>query len=143
MANPARLIRALEIWHTTGIRYSSLRHNQSKERPFRIMKIGITHPREILNERINNRVDQMIAEGLIDEARSLYPNRKLNALNTVGYKELFSFFDGEWDLQMAIEKIKTNTRRYAKRQMTWFTKDSEIYWVSPPDKDQIISYIEQ
>jgi tRNA dimethylallyltransferase len=107
------------------------------------MKIGITHPREILNERINNRVDQMIAEGLIDEARSLYPNRKLNALNTVGYKELFSFFDGEWDLQMAIEKIKTNTRRYAKRQMTWFTKDSEIYWVSPPDKDQIISYIEQ
>lgn len=143
MANPARLIRALEIWRSTGIRYSTLRHNQPKDRPFRIMKIGITHLREILNERINRRVDQMIAEGLVDEARSLYPQRNLNALNTVGYKELFSFFDGEWDLPIAIEKIKTNTRRYAKRQMTWFTKDPEISWVSPPDKDQIISYIEQ
>lgn len=143
LANPARLIRALEICRTTGLPYSSLRKNEPKERSFNMLKIGITHPREMLNARINDRVDQMIASGLVDEARKLYPYRQLNALNTVGYKELFSFFDGECDLPAAIEKIKTHTRRYAKRQMTWFAKDTDIRWFSPPDKDQIISAIEQ
>jgi tRNA dimethylallyltransferase len=141
LANPARLIRALEIWRSTGLQYSVLRQNQPKDRPFRILKIGITHPREILNERINSRVDQMIADGLVEEATELYPHRNLNALNTVGYKELFNCFEGEWNLETAIDKIKTHTRRYAKRQMTWFAKDADIRWFSPPDNNQIINAI--
>lgn len=143
MANPARLIRALEICHTTGVPYSSLRLNNPKERPFRILKIGITHPREVLNERINNRVDQMIDAGLVEEARQLYPYRHLNALNTVGYKELFDHFDGAYPLAMAIEKIKTHSRRYAKRQMTWFTKDAEMVWFLPSETERMISLIEK
>lgn len=129
LANPARLIRALEVFRTTGIPYSSLRKNQSRERPFRILKICLDLPREILNQRINQRVDEMITAGLLDEARALYPNHHLNALNTVGYKELFAHLDGLTDLPTAIEKIKTNTRRYAKRQVTWFRRDGGYQWI--------------
>lgn len=133
LANPARLIRAIEIYRSTGVAYSVLRTNKPKVRPFRIVKIGLDLPRELLNQRINNRVDVMISAGLIDEARHLYPFRHLNALNTVGYKELFDHFDGLTTLDHAVDKIKTNSRRYGKRQMTWFRKDPEYKWFQPGD----------
>ncbi len=133
LANPARLIRALEVFRTTGIPYSSLRKNQIRERPFRILKICLDLPRETLNQRINQRVDGMITAGLLDEARTLYPHRHLNALNTVGYKELFAHLDGLTDLPAAIEKIKTNTRRYAKRQVTWLRRDGGYRWMRPEE----------
>jgi tRNA dimethylallyltransferase len=143
LANPARLIRALEVFRTTGIPYSTLRRNQIKERPFRIQKICLDIPRETLNQRINQRVDGMISAGLIDEARTLYPHRHLNALNTVGYKELFDHFDGLTDLPAAIEKIKTNTRRYAKRQVTWFKRDAEYRWIPPEQYERLLNIIKQ
>lgn len=127
-ANPNRLLRALEVCITTGIPYSKLRKMQPKQRPFQIQKIGLTLPREELNKRIETRVDQMMKDGLLAEVESLLPYRNLNALNTVGYKELFEYLDGNWTLDQAIEKIKTNTRRYAKRQMTWFRRDAGIKW---------------
>jgi tRNA dimethylallyltransferase len=136
--NPARLIRALEVCITTGFPYSSLRTNVPKERSFRVRKLGLMVPREILNIRIENRVDGMIAAGLVDEARNLYPFRHLNALNTVGYKELFCHFDGTLTLDRAVINIKTNTRRYAKRQMTWLRKDPEITWIEP---EKILEYL--
>lgn len=141
LANPARLVRAIEIYRSTGVPYSMLRTNTPKIRPFRIVKIGIDLPREMLNQRINSRVDEMIDHGLVDEARQLYPLRHLNALNTVGYKELFDYFEGKVSLDHAIEKIKTNSRRYAKRQLTWFRKDHEIKWVAPEDIMQVLQLL--
>jgi tRNA dimethylallyltransferase len=141
-SNPARLIRALEVSLTTGVPYSVLRTNIPKRRPFKILKIGLNIPRETLNQRINTRVDRMIDRGLLEEARRLQPYQYLNALNSVGYKELFDYFRGTYPLETAIEKIKTNTRRYAKRQMTWFRKDDNITWFSPENTQEIISQIE-
>ena len=128
-SNPARLAHCIELCLTTGKPYSSLRTNTRKERPFRILKIGLERPREELYDRINRRVEQMIADGLVEEARSVYPRRRLNSLQTVGYRELFACFYGEYGLDRAIELIKQNTRHYAKRQMTWFRRDDTIHWL--------------
>lgn len=126
--NPHRLIRALEICIATGKPFSSFLHQDKEKRDFKIIPIGLKADREILYERINKRVDLMIENGLVEEARALYPKRDFNALNTVGYKELFEYFEGKTDLETAISEIKKNTRRFAKRQLTWFRKDSEIQW---------------
>ena len=141
-SNPRRVVHALEICHMTGRTYTSFRKNERKERPFRIVKIALTRPRDIIYERINKRIDQMIADGLIDEARNLYPQRHLNALNTVGYKELFTYFDGTWTFDEAVERMKGNTRRYARKQLTWFKKDPNITWFSPENQSLIINHIE-
>lgn len=141
--NPRRVVHALEICHMTGMPYSSFRTNTKKERPFRILKIGLNRPREELYERINRRVDKMIESGLVEEARNLYSQRHLNALNTVGYKELFNYFDGIWTLDEAIERIKGNTRRYMRKQLTWFKRDAEINWFYADDTNAIISFIDQ
>ncbi len=140
--NPRRVIHALEICHQTGKTYTSFRTNTRKERPFNIVKIGLTRPREELYERINRRVDQMMEDGLLEEARAMYPLRHLNALNTVGYKELFCYFDGTWTLPEAVERIKGNTRRYCRKQLTWFKRDPEIRWFSPDDEN-IYTYLGQ
>ena len=129
--NPKRVVHALEVCYTSGRPYSSFLTKERKPRPFRIVKIGLRRERQELFERINRRVDMMMGEGLLDEVRRLYPLRKENALNTVGYKELFRYLDGEWELPFALEKIKKNTRDYAKKQMTWFAHDSEIQWFHP------------
>lgn len=131
--NPARLAHCVELCMTTGKAYSSLRTNTRKERPFRIIKIGLERPRAELYARIDRRVVQMVKEGLIEEARSVYPKRRLNSLQTVGYRELFAHFDGEYDLNRAIELIQQNTRHYAKRQMTWFRRDKDIHWLNAND----------
>jgi tRNA dimethylallyltransferase len=141
LMNHKRIIHALEICSSTGKPYSSFRTGIKKQRPFRIVKIGLNRPRAELYERINQRVDQMIADGLIYEARQLYQYRHLNALNTVGYKELFAFFDGEYDLERAVELIRQNSRHYAKRQMTWFNRDKEIQWFQPGQFDDIVRAI--
>jgi tRNA dimethylallyltransferase len=140
-SNPKRLLRALEVCMTTGLTYSSLRKNKPKPRNFRIIKIGLQRDREELNRIINARVDRMMEEGLLDEVKGLCPFRHLNALKTVGYQELFSYLDGNFSLDQAIEKIKTNTRRFAKRQMTWFRKDKEIRWFHPDDLHGILNFI--
>lgn len=127
--NGKRIIHALEICLQAGKPYSEIRKNQKKERPFEIQKIGIYREREELNHRINLRVDKMFEQGLFEEALGLYPFKHLNSLNTVGYKELFAHFDGQCSLEEAKEKIKTDTRRYAKKQMTWFKKDEDIKWI--------------
>jgi tRNA dimethylallyltransferase len=139
--NPQRLIRALEIFESTGQPYSSFRKSSINKRPFNIVKLGLTLPREKLYQRINYRVDEMVKMGLIDEVKSLLPYRHLNALNTVGYSELFAYFDGKTDLNKAIELIKQNTRRFAKRQLTWFGKDKEINWLQADDKNLIAEMI--
>jgi tRNA dimethylallyltransferase len=131
--NPQRLIRALEVFESTGIPFSSYHKSETNTRPFQCVKIGLNLPREILYQRINQRVDDMVKQGLVEEVRSLLPYRHLNALNTVGYSELFDHFDGKTDLTSAIELIKQNTRRFAKRQLTWFRKDKDITWYSPYD----------
>ncbi len=136
--NPVRLIRALEVTLATGMPYSSLRTQVPKPRPFTIIKIGLYLPRPVLNERIDHRVDRMMEAGLLREAESLYPHRHLNALNSVGYKELFDYFEGKHSIETAVEKIKTNTRRYAKRQMTWFRKDPSIAWYTPDQLPEIL-----
>lgn len=141
MSNPVRIMRALEVSMQTGKPYSSLITHEKKERAFKVIKIALNLSRADLHERINRRVDQMIQDGLIDEARRLYHLRHLNSLNTVGYKELFDHFDGKITLEEAIEKIKTNTRRYARRQITWFNRDKEFEWL-PPDSQKIIDHIE-
>ncbi len=140
--NYRRVIHAVEICRMTGKPYSSFRTRRIKERPFKICKIGLTRERPELFERINKRVDDMIEEGFVEEAKRVYPMRNLNALNTVGYKELFSYFDGNYTLDEAIEKIKGNTRVYARKQMTWFKRDPEIRWFNPDNKEDIISYID-
>lgn len=134
LKNPKRVIHALEVCLMAGKPYSSLRTNRQKKRPFRIVKIGFTRPREELYQRINLRVDQMIADGLVNEARALYPLRHLNSLNTVGYKELFDYFDGSCTLPFAIDKIKQHSRNYARKQMTWFKKDPETTWLDLSDE---------
>lgn len=130
LKNPKRIVHALEIYYQSGMPFSRLRTNTQKERPFRIVKIGLTRSRELLFQRINQRVDEMMQQGLMDEVRSVYPLRHLNSLNTVGYKELFKVLDGEWELSMAVERIKKNTRVYAKKQMTWFKHDTDIHWLN-------------
>ncbi|MDR1200677.1 MAG: tRNA (adenosine(37)-N6)-dimethylallyltransferase MiaA [Tannerellaceae bacterium] len=139
--NYKRVIHAVEICRMTGKPYSSFRTNTHKERPFNIIKIGLIRDREELCERINQRVDQMITEGLLEEARKVYPFKQVNALNTVGYKELFQYLDGNWTFDFAIEKIKRNSRVYARKQMTWFKRDPEITWFHPDDEAAIIKHI--
>lgn len=141
-SNPARVIRALEVCLQTGRPYSALRTGARRERPFRIIKIGVDLPREILYDRINRRVDAMIADGLEQEARHLYPFRALNALQTVGYREFFEYFDGRIPYEQAVELIKRNSRRYAKRQLTWFRRDTQIRWFDPADAEAMINYID-
>ncbi len=142
LANPKRLMRAIEVCLTTGKTYSSLRVNQQKPRNFNIIKIGLNLTREILYVRINKRVDNMLEEGLLAEAESFFSYRQLNALNTVGYKELYEYMDAKVSLEFAIEKIKINSRRYAKRQLTWFNRDEEINWFEATEKNKIIDFIE-
>ena len=138
LENPQRLIRAIEVCLHTGKKYSELRTNQKKERPFNIIKIGLSAPREIMYDRINQRVDIMLNLGLLDEAKALYPHKQLNALQTVGYRELFGFFNEEYSLEFAISEIKKNTRRFAKRQVTWNKKDAEINWFDYTENPEII-----
>ena len=140
--NPQRLIRALEICIGTGKPYSSFLSKNRVTRPFKTISIGVKAEREIIYERINRRVDIMVESGLVNEAKSLLPHKYLNALNTVGYKELFKYLEGEWTLEFAISEIKKNTRRFAKRQLTWYRKDESIMWFDYlEDVNQIISYI--
>ncbi len=143
LKNPKRVIHALEICHMTGRTYTSYRTQSCKERPFRIVKIGLRREREELYERINRRVDIMMEEGLLDEVKSVLPYRHLNSLNTVGYKELFMYLDGEWPLDFAIEKIKQNSRIYSRKQMTWFKRDTDIHWFHPDEKDKILQFVRQ
>lgn len=140
--NPKRVMHALEICYMTGKTYSSFRKCQKKERPFRIIKIGLQREREELYERINRRVDLMIEQGLVEEVRKFTHLRHHNSLNTVGYKEIFKYLDGEWTLPFAIEKIKQNTRIYSRKQVTWYRKDEEITWFHPDDIEKIIKHIE-
>ena len=141
--NYKRVIHAVEICRMTGKPYSSFRTHTIKNRPFRIIKIGLTRDREELYDRINRRVDQMMEEGLLEEARRVYPYRALNALNTVGYKELFNYLSGEWTLDVAIEKIKRNSRVYARKQMTWFKHDPAIQWFHPDEEAALFQYLTQ
>ena len=141
--NPHRLIRALEICIATGKPFSSFLNQDKENRNFKTINIGLTADREMIYERINQRVDIMIENGLVEEAKALYPQRNLNALNTVGYKELFKYFDGDWDLETAISEIKKNTRRFAKRQLTWFRKDDTIKWFEyNQNPEDIFDYID-
>ncbi len=142
LQNTQRVIRALEVSIGSGKPFSSFLTSTTRKRPFNIIKIGITADRKIIYDRINQRVDIMVNQGLINEAKKLYPHKTLNALNTVGYKELFAHFDEKWDLDFAISEIKKNTRRFAKRQLTWFRKDKEIEWFDYKDDLQtIVDYI--
>lgn len=140
--NPKRVVHALEICKMTGKPYTSFRKNERKQRPFNILKIGLNREREELYSRINSRVDGMVANGLIDEAHRVYPQRGLNALNTVGYKELFDFFDGKCSEEEAIFRIKCDSRKYCRKQLTWFRRDTEITWFHPDNIEEIIKYIE-
>ena len=143
LKNPKRVVHALEICYMTGKTYTSFRTRSNKKRPFHILKIGLKRDREELYERINRRVDQMIDEGLVEEARSVYPYRHLNSLNTVGYKEIFKYLDGTWTLPFAIEKIKQPSRIYSRKQMTWFKRDADIAWFHPDETDKIEAYIQE
>lgn len=141
--NPRRVVHALEICHMTGRTYTSFRKAEKKQRPFTIIKIGLNRDREELYQRINLRVDAMMKEGLLKEVEELREYRELNALNTVGYKELFDYFDGRWPLSEAVERIKGNTRRYARKQLTWFKRDQKMRWFHPNEKQNIMTYITQ
>jgi len=140
--NKQRVTRALEIFRETGKPFSSFRNQNLNPRPFQIIKIGLELPREEMYDRINRRVDIMLNEGLIEEVKALASLKELNALQTVGYRELFEYFEGNFTKEFAIEEIKKNTRRFAKRQMTWFKKDESVKWYSPQNLDQILLYIE-
>jgi len=140
--NPKRLIHALEICSMTGKPYSEYRTGERKERKFNVLKIGLNRPRPELYERINLRVDAMLAEGLLMEAEKYYPFKNLNTLNTVGYKEIYQYMDGSWSLDFAVNMIKQDSRRYAKRQMTWFNRDKDIHWFHPDEEKQIMAFIE-
>lgn len=133
LKNTKRVLHALEIYYMTGKPYSTFRTGRKKERPFRIVKIGMERDRQILFDRINKRVNEMMKDGFLEEAQALYPYRHFNSLNTVGYKELFNVIDGTWDLQFAVERIKKNTRVYAKKQMTWMRKDPDMSWINIDD----------
>jgi len=143
LKNPKRLMRAIEVCLQTGKTYTSLRKNKTGKRDFNIIKIGLNCEREKLFDRINLRVDKMINEGLLDEVKELYKHKNLNSLNTVGYKEIFDFLDNKTSFEQAIENIKTNTRRYAKRQLTWFKRDEVIKWFHPTEKNEIILYLSE
>jgi tRNA dimethylallyltransferase len=140
--NPKRMLHAVEICQMTGKTFTSFRTNTAKKRPFRIIKIGINQERKVLYERINQRVLKMIEAGLVEEARSVYPFRDLNSLNTVGYKELFTYFDGTCSLEEAIDLIQRNTRKYARKQLTWFRRDNQIAWFEPNQLSDIINYVD-
>lgn len=139
--NPKRVIHALEICYMTGKTYTSFRTNIKKERPFKIVKIGLNRDRAELYERINLRVDEMMKQGLIEEVKSVVQYRQYNSLNTVGYKEIFKYLDGEWTLDFAVEKIKQNSRIYSKKQITWFKRDEDIKWFNPEQENEITEYI--
>ncbi len=139
--NKQRVTRALEIYRASGLPFSHFRNQDLNKRPFNIIKIGLELPREEMYDRINRRVDMMMNEGLLNEAKNLFPLKDLNALQTVGYRELFDFFEERITLDFAIEEIKKNTRRFAKRQMTWFKKDETVNWFSPFDQENIINFI--
>ena len=141
LKNPKRVIHALEICYMTGKTYTSFRTRNTQKRPFHIIKVGLTREREELYERINRRVDIMLEEGLLEETKSVYIYKHLNSLNTVGYKELFKYLDGEWELPFAIEKIKQNSRIYSRKQMTWFRRDTDIQWFHPEQEREILDYI--
>ena len=141
--NHRRVIHALEICYQTGRTYTSFRTQQKKERPFRIVKIGLNRDREELYNRINQRVDQMMEDGLLNEVKSLISKRNANALNTVGYKELFDYLDGRWSLDEAVERIKGNTRRYARKQLTWYKRDADMRWFHPDNIEEILNYLTQ
>ena len=143
LKNPKRILHALEIYYMTGKPYSSLRKEEAKMRHFDIVKIGLNRDRTELYDRINRRVELMIKEGLVEETRSVYEKRHLNPLNTVGYKELFAHFDGELTLEEAIERIQANSRKYARKQLTWFRRDESIRWFHPDDKEQVLNYIDE
>ena len=140
--NPQRVLRALEVCLSTGRPYSSFRKGGTKQRDFEIVKIGVDYPREELYDRINRRVDMMMEAGLEAEARAMLPHRHLNALQTVGFSELFDHFDGTISKEEAVELIKRNSRRYAKRQMTWFRRDKDICWFTKPKAEEVIAYLE-
>ena len=139
--NPRRVVHALEICHMTGTTYTSFRKAEKKQRPFQIVKIGLNREREELYHRINLRVDLMMKNGLEEEARRMYKYKGVNALNTVGYKELFDYFEGRWPLEEAVERIKGNTRRYARKQLTWFKRDEEMSWFHPDNRTAIMKHI--
>lgn len=143
LKNPARIIHALEICLTSGKTFTSFRSNLEKQRPFKIIKIGLDCDREVLHGHINDRVDKMIKTGLEEEARSVYNQKNLTSLNTVGYREFFSFFDGEISKEKAIELIKRNSRRYARKQLTWFRRDEKMTWFQPNQTTDIIQFIEK
>lgn len=142
LQNSKRVLHALEICSITGKPFSDIRTGKRKERPFNIVKIGLNRPREELYERINYRVDEMMAEGLLQEAEQFYKYRQLNTLNTVGYKELYEYMAGNWTLEFAVNMIKQDSRRYAKRQMTWFNRDKEIHWFNPDNEMEIIEFVD-
>ena len=142
LQNSKRVLHALEICSITGKPFSDIRTGKCKERPFNIVKIGLNRPREELYERINYRVDEMMAEGLLQEAEQFYKYRQLNTLNTVGYKELYEYMAGNWTLEFAVNMIKQDSRRYAKRQMTWFNRDKEIHWFNPDNEMEIIEFVD-
>lgn len=140
--NPKRVVHALEICYMTGRTYTSFRVRRKAHRPFRIIKVGLQREREELYARINRRVDSMMQDGWLDEARRVLPFRHCNSLNTVGYKELFKYLDGEWELDLALEKIRRNTRVYSRKQMTWFRRDEEVRWFHPEDANGILDYLQ-
>ncbi len=141
--NPHRLIRALEVLYATGQSITAFRKHTPVKRPFHIIRIGLELPRELLYQHINNRVDEMVAEGLAEEVKSLLPYQHLNALQTVGYKELFDYFNNQTSLPVAIESIKQHTRQYAKRQITWFKKDERLQWFGPGNYNAIVHFLEE
>lgn len=142
--NPQRLVRAIEVCLTTGKKYSELRNQTAKKREFDIIQVGITADREVIYDRINQRVDSMVKDGLVEEVTGLFAQKELNSLNTVGYKEIFRHLEGEWELDFAIEKIKQNTRNFAKRQLTWFKKDEKTTWFDiMNEKDKLVQHIEK
>lgn len=143
LLNPKRIMHALEICRMTGKPYSELRTGQKKERPFNVVKIGLNRPRPELYERINLRVEEMMAEGLLEEAKQFYEYRHLNTLNTVGYKELYEYMAGNWPLNFAVNMIRQDSRRYAKRQLTWFNRDKEIHWFHPTEEEKIMEFVNE
>ena len=140
--NPKRVVHALEICYMTGRTYTSFRVRRKAHRPFRIIKVGLQREREELYARINRRVDCMMQDGWLDEARRVLPFRHCNSLNTVGYKELFKYLDDEWEFDFALEKIRRNTRVYSRKQMTWFRRDEEVRWFHPEDENGILDYLQ-
>lgn len=142
--NPQRLVRAIEVCLSTGKKYSELRNQTAKKREFDIIQVGITADREVIYDRINQRVDSMVKDGLVEEVTGLFAQKELNSLNTVGYKEIFRHLEGEWELDFAIEKIKQNTRNFAKRQLTWFKKDEKTTWFDiMNEKNKLVQHIEK